>query len=243
MPLHPTWQDIGLRLVLTLVAGAVIGFNRGTRGHAAGLRTTMLVGLAAAVSMIQANFLLSVVGKTAESFGLMDVMRLPLGILTGVGFIGAGTILRRGDLVTGVTTAATLWMMTMIGLCFGAGQLGVGLIATGLVVSTLWGFQWLDLRLPREQRALLVIEVSLDSIGTLASDLAKLIEPLGYRSGFVRQCRDDRRVDVQDVPRNRVAFEISWKRPEIEAAPLDLVKAIGACYSVVSFELRPQSRH
>ncbi|MGH8300249.1 MAG: MgtC/SapB family protein, partial [Steroidobacteraceae bacterium] len=112
MPLYPTWQDIGLRLLLTLIAAAVIGLNRGTRGHAAGLRTTILVSLAACVAMIQANILLPIGGKTAASFGVMDLMRLPLGILTGVGFIGAGTILRRGDLVTGVTTAATLWVVT-----------------------------------------------------------------------------------------------------------------------------------
>jgi len=67
----------------------------------------MLVGLAASVAMIQANLLLPVAGKTSASFGVMDLMRLPLGILTGVGFIGAGAILKRGDLVTGMTTAAT----------------------------------------------------------------------------------------------------------------------------------------
>src|SRR6185437_2647648 len=82
MPLHPTWSDIALRLVLTLIAGAVIGLNRGVHGHAAGLRTTILVALAAAVAMIQANLLLGVEGKTPSSFGVMDLMRLPLGILT-----------------------------------------------------------------------------------------------------------------------------------------------------------------
>ena len=122
MSLYPSWQDIGLRLLLTLLAAAVIGLNREARGHAVGLRTTILVSLAACVAMIQANILLPLGGKTAASFGVMDLMRLPLGILTGVGFIGAGTILRRGDLVTGVTIAATLWVVTVIGLCFGGGQ-------------------------------------------------------------------------------------------------------------------------
>ena len=55
MPLYPTWQDIALRLLLTLLAAAVIGLNRGARGHAAGLRTTILVSVAACVAMIQAN--------------------------------------------------------------------------------------------------------------------------------------------------------------------------------------------
>lgn len=68
-------------------------------------------------------------GKTPESFAVMDLMRLPLGILTGVGFIGGGTILKKGDLVTGVTTAATLWLVTVIGLCLGGGQLALVLSA------------------------------------------------------------------------------------------------------------------
>lgn len=98
MPLQPTWADIAIRLALTMLAGGVIGFNRGTRGHAAGFRTTILVGLAASVAMIQANILLSESGKTPQSFAVMDLMRLPLGVLTAVGFIGGGAILRKGDL-------------------------------------------------------------------------------------------------------------------------------------------------
>jgi putative Mg2+ transporter-C (MgtC) family protein len=85
MPLNPSLSEIALRLLLTMVAGATIGFNREAKGHAAGLRTTMLVGLAASVAMIQANLLLPVAGKTNASFAVMDLMRLPLGILTGVG--------------------------------------------------------------------------------------------------------------------------------------------------------------
>ena len=55
MPLEPSWSDIAVRLALTMLAGGVIGFNRGARGHAAGFRTTILVGLAASVAMIQTN--------------------------------------------------------------------------------------------------------------------------------------------------------------------------------------------
>src|ERR1700744_2061333 len=103
MPLHLSWSDAAFRLILTMIAAGVIGLDRGARGHAVGFRTMILVGLAASVAMMQANILLPVDGKTASSFGTMDLMRLPLGILTGVGFIGGGAILRRGDLVTGVT--------------------------------------------------------------------------------------------------------------------------------------------
>jgi putative Mg2+ transporter-C (MgtC) family protein len=121
MPLELTWTDIVIRLALTMLASGVIGLNRGARGHAAGFRTTILVGLAASVAMIQTNILLPLSGKTPEAFSVMDLMRLPLGILTGVGFIGGRTIVKKGDLVVGVTTAATLWLVTVIGLCIGGG--------------------------------------------------------------------------------------------------------------------------
>jgi putative Mg2+ transporter-C (MgtC) family protein len=109
MHLEPSWYDIAIRLAFTVFAGACIGINRGEHGQPAGMRTTILVCLAAAVSMIQANLLLATAGRAPDSFITLDLMRLPLGILSGMGFIGAGAILRRGSMVMGVTTAATLW--------------------------------------------------------------------------------------------------------------------------------------
>src|SRR6266403_152886 len=116
MPLTVGWRDIAARLFFTVLAGALIGWNRGEHGHPAGLRTTMLVCLAASVAMIETNLLLGTRGKPQDSFAVFDPMRLPLGILSGMGFIGAGAILRRGNVVQGVTTAATLWFVTVIGL-------------------------------------------------------------------------------------------------------------------------------
>jgi len=110
MPTHIEWPAIALRLILTAVASAAIGINRGELDRPVGLRTTMLVALAAAISMIQVNLLLPSAGKPNDSFVMLDLMRLPLGVLSGMGFIGAGTIVRRNDLVQGVTTAATLCM-------------------------------------------------------------------------------------------------------------------------------------
>jgi hypothetical protein len=121
MPITIEWPEIALRLALTVVAGTLIGLNRSEHGHSAGLRTTLLVCLAASVSMIQVNLLLPIAGKSPDSFAVLDLMRLPLGILSGMGFIGAGAILRKGSLVRGLTTAATLWFVTVLGLCFGGG--------------------------------------------------------------------------------------------------------------------------
>ncbi len=132
MPLQLTWPDLVIRLLCMLIAGAIIGYDRGERSKAAGLRTTVLVCMAGSVAMLQMNYLLPLAGRSADSFVTNDLMRLPLGILTGVGFIGGGAILRRGNLVVGVTTAATLWYVTVVGLCFGGGQISCSQACAGL---------------------------------------------------------------------------------------------------------------
>ncbi len=84
MPTTPEWSDIAARILCTLLAGALIGLDRGEHGRPAGMRTVILVALAACISMIQANLLLPMTGKTQASFAVMDLMRLPLGILSGM---------------------------------------------------------------------------------------------------------------------------------------------------------------
>lgn len=159
MPLHVTWIDLAVRILCALIAGAVVGYNRGEHGKTAGMRTTVLVCLAAAVAMLQMNYLLSLAGRQSDSFVMNDLMRLPLGILTGVGFIGAGVILRRRELVIGVTTAATLWYVTVVGLCFGGGQLLLGSVATVIGILVLWGLKWAERFMVVEQYAKLVLTV------------------------------------------------------------------------------------
>ena len=156
------WREISLRLLLTIVAGALIGFNRGEHGHPAGLRTTTLVCLAASLSMIQVNLLLGMQGRPPTSLVMLDLMRLPLGILSGMGFIGGGAILRKGDMVRGVTTAATLWFVTMMGLCFGGGQLLLGIVALVLGMMILSVFKWLEKRIPQDREASVKLEVGSD---------------------------------------------------------------------------------
>jgi len=229
MPLTPDWTDIAVRLALTMLAGAIIGFNRGARGHAAGFRTTILVGLAASVAMIQTNILLPMTGKTPESFAVMDLMRLPLGILTGVGFIGGGTIVKKGDLVTGVTTAATLWLMTVIGLCLGGGQLLLGMTATVLAVVTLWVLKWVDVMIPREHRARLVLAG--ERSWQVVDDVPRLLQAMRCRARF-----QERRFD-EGPDRADYVFELAWRRPEHAMPPFDVLRALEGRFEVKSFEL------
>jgi putative Mg2+ transporter-C (MgtC) family protein len=177
MPLILGWYDITLRLILTLFAGALLGFNRSVRGRPAGIRTTTLVCLAASLSMLQVNELLNLRGKAADSLVMLDLMRLPLGILTGMGFIGGGAILRRGTMVQGVTTAATLWLATVVGLCLGGGQLGLGLAGLTLGLGVLWGLQRPEQSLWEDRRGILT--VATDATGPTDAKLREAVHAAG----------------------------------------------------------------
>jgi putative Mg2+ transporter-C (MgtC) family protein len=231
MPLHPSWEEIALRLILTMIAGAMMGFNRSARGHAAGLRTTILVALAASIAMIQANVLLSLGGKDAGSFVVMDLMQLPLGILTGVGFLGGGAILKKGGSITGMTTAATVWIATVIGLCFGGGQLGLGAISTVMGMLTLWAIEWIDIRIPREHRAILVVTTPVDAP---SPDLDDLLRPLGYRARLRQQSRS---ANLQNEEETETHFDLTWKQPERIGPSLAFLAAIKTICCVRSFEI------
>jgi putative Mg2+ transporter-C (MgtC) family protein len=173
MPTSLTWQAVILRLVLTFLCVGILGFDRDAKGHSAGLRTNLLVGVAACLAMLQANWLINSNGKPEDSFVVMDIMRLPLGILSGIGFIGAGAILKRGELAVGVTTAATIWFVTVMGLCFGGGQLGLGLAGFVLGFLILAGLKNIEARIPRRHTARLRINVL--SEGPTQAEIAGLL--------------------------------------------------------------------
>jgi putative Mg2+ transporter-C (MgtC) family protein len=178
--------------------------------------------------MIQTNLLLPVMGKTPGSFAVLDLMRLPLGILTGVGFIGGGAILKRGNIVMGVTTAATLWVSTVIGLCFGGGQLSLGLAGTGIAFVTLFVLDVVDRRLPRQHRARLVIEAPKDAA---ILQLPDAVATHRFKAQFLQQ------LPGETSERVRLGYDISWRRAEADGAPTDLIALVNRRFDVVSFEL------
>src|ERR1700744_1903399 len=178
MPLNIGWGEIALRLALTVAAGILIGINRSEHGHAAGLRPTLLVCLAASLSMLQVNLLLPMTGKTSSSFAVMDLMRLPLGILSGMGFIGAGAIVRKDSLVHGLTTAATLWFVTGLGLCFGGGQLALGLVGLTLGVLVLEVLKRVENRCRQDRHA--TLSVTVDANGPTEKELTSRLQAEGY---------------------------------------------------------------
>jgi putative Mg2+ transporter-C (MgtC) family protein len=163
MPVTLTWDQIAIRVLLAAIASFLIGYNRDERGKTLGIRTTMLVCLAATLAMLQANQLMNTTGKKPDSFVVLDLMRFPLGILSGIGFIGAGAILRKDGLVHGVTTAATMWFVTVLGLLFGGGQLRLALAGTGMAIFILWVLKRVEMHIPTHRTGFLAIEFSENS--------------------------------------------------------------------------------
>jgi putative Mg2+ transporter-C (MgtC) family protein len=166
MPTTMTWREVVLRLTFAAVAGVVVGFNRGQHGRAAGPRTMVLVTGAAALAMILSDYLaLRGPPVSAKGFAVnMDVLRLPLGILSGMGFLGAGAILKRGNLVQGVTTAASMWYMSVVGLCFGGGYLMIGLIGLAMAVLALFLMPWVELFAHADHLSLVTVVTRADAL-------------------------------------------------------------------------------
>lgn len=231
MPVHIHWQDVALRLALSALAGGLIGFNRGEHGRPAGLRTTLLVCLAACGSMIQANLLMPTGGKPVDSYVVLDLMRLPLGILSGMGFIGAGAILRRGNAVLGVTTAATLWFVTVMGLCFGGGQIGLGLAMLGLGLIVLWGMKKFEMAMIQDHPAVLSTTVADEGIND--EQLRTLLEAGGLRvaNWGVAYARER--------ARRRVRCQVRWRASRADAGPPPVVAQLAAQPGVTRVVWKP----
>src|SRR5207249_7420885 len=133
-----SWEEALLRLALAAALGGAVGLEREFREREAGFRTHMLVSLGSALFTIASaygfrDFLLHGGGLVRT-----DPTRIAAQIVTGIGFLGAGAIIRQGLSIRGLTTAATLWVVAAIGLTAGAGYYSAAAITTLLVIVSLW---------------------------------------------------------------------------------------------------------
>lgn len=117
------------RLVISVILGGIIGYERQQRGKTAGLRTHILVCLGSClVAILSINLYVSVQGQTNA-----DPARLAAQVVSGIGFLGAGAIMKEGPMIRGLTTAASLWVVASVGLAIGVGAL-VGAVTTSILV-------------------------------------------------------------------------------------------------------------
>ena len=234
MPIVLTWSDITIRLVCAVAAGALIGLNRSEHGRPAGLRTSILVCLAACVAMIQVNLLLPLAGRPSNSFVMNDLMRLPLGILSGMGFIGGGAILRRDNFVFGVTTAATLWFLTVIGLCFGGGQVRIGLISAAIALLVLAGMKMVEGRMKQDHEGKLVIITG--AAGPSEGEIRAILQDDGFR---ISSCGVAMADDVGD---RELTCELPWRARQDETGVPESIYRLAARAGVARVAWTPQAR-
>jgi putative Mg2+ transporter-C (MgtC) family protein len=131
-----------------VLAGALIGLERTYHGRPAGFRTHVLVCTASSLLMLLGTADAAALSGLPLEAVRVDPARMAQGIMTGIGFLGAGTIMKEGISVRGLTTAASIWMTASIGIMLGAGFYFAAGIATVLTLSTLSLFRWLETAVP-----------------------------------------------------------------------------------------------
>ena len=168
-------MEIALRIGAAALVGLTVGMERERHGRAAGLRTTMLASVAAAVIMMISERLRVTYLPSSAGWG-PDPARLAAGALTGIGFLGAGAILREGNRVRGVTTAATLWFVTILGLAFGAGQWRLGAMGWCIGLFVLLILPYVERHIPNDWYGVVTVTAGADrvSIAAIVESLAEL---------------------------------------------------------------------
>lgn len=193
-----TWAEVILRVVLAAALGGAIGLERELRDREAGLRTHLLVSVGAALFTLVSAYAWTDWTFSTRDGLVFDPTRIAAQVVTGIGFLGAGAIIRQGLSVKGLTTAATLWVVAAIGMAAGVGYYEAALVTTALVLVTLWPLRILAFKLsarvrPEEGR----VAVDLPA-GASAVSILEAVERTGadVRSLEFEQEGDRRRVDI-----------------------------------------------
>lgn len=164
--------EIVLRFFIALILGGVVGMQREFVHSSAGFRTHTLVCLGACLAMVTNQFLFEQYSK----FSTMDVARMGSYVLGGIGFLGAGTIVKDGLRVRGLTTAASLWVVAAIGLAVGCGFYVGALVVGAMTVLTLWVLKFIEDK-TLNVRGTAVVEMEIRNMpGQLAAVLSPLVD-------------------------------------------------------------------
>jgi putative Mg2+ transporter-C (MgtC) family protein len=217
--------DLSLRLLVAAGLGLAIGFEREIHRHPAGLRTHMLVALGSGLFTV-----LSIRGFLGEpGTAPVDPTRIAAQIVSGIGFLGAGAILKDGIVIRGLTTAASLWATAAVGMAAGAGEYVIGVVAAVVILVSLWPINAIADRLhgtsqPESQLRLSMRRV--DALGQVSGVLVKHKLEIG-QIATQRLAKDNYQADV--AVRGRNASVIAAAIEEISRIPdVDIVSTTQA---------------
>jgi len=216
--------ELAVRMLIAAVLGAAIGLEREIHDHPAGMRTHLLVCLGAAIFTELSIYGFS--GSPAPNGSLpTDTSRIAAQIVSGIGFLGAGAILKYGTSIRGLTTAASLWTAAGIGMAAGSGQWVIASIGTFIVVFSLWPLNALVSRLHRPGHSEIRVRLEVGRLEALG-DLSRLLA--------------DRRVEMaginsQRIGKGRYEVELELRLPAATRSS-DIIEAITRIHDVELIE-------
>lgn len=188
----PEGIPISVRLLAALLLGGLVGLERSYHGRPAGFRTHALVCLSTSLLMMVTVYQDKWFVSSGNLNAALDPTRMAQGIMTGIGFLGAGVIVQEGVSVRGLTTAASIWITAAIGVLIGIGFYFPALFAFVLTLGTLSVFRWIENKLPVEFYARFVVRFARDA--TLPeADMRALVAQHGFTIANLNY-----RLDVQD---------------------------------------------
>jgi len=213
-----------LRLLAAVVAGGLIGLERSFRGRPAGFRTHTLVCMASTALMLVTVYEWQWVQSHVPETIRMDPTRMAQGIMTGIGFLGAGVIFKEGITVRGLTTAASIWTTAALGILIGIGFYFPAAITTLLAIFVLSAFRWVESRMPTQNYARFDVAFSRDAamdepalraalaahgvtVGQLSYRLADGGERFKYRMVIQTTRTDGFRELARSLSENRLVLE------------------------------------
>jgi len=188
---------VALRLILAVIFGSIIGLEREINNHPAGFRTHILVCTGAALFTL----------VSIQSFSGGDPARVAAQIVSGIGFLGAGTIMREGTTIRGLTTAASLWSVAGVGMAIGAGFYLGATLTTALIVIVLFFFNPLEKKILQRQHHQIELTVA-----DLPGQLGRVASRLGELGVSIKS------IQISPHSSNQVQIEMSIKTP----APLQV---------------------
>ncbi|MEF3306433.1 MgtC/SapB family protein [Paenibacillus sp. GYB003] len=209
-----------LRLVLAVVFGGLVGLEREQNNHPAGFRTHILVCLGAALIM-----LLSMYGFGAfanEANVRLDPARLAAQVITGIGFLGAGTIIFNGSSISGLTTAASLWVVAAIGLATGAGFYYPAVLTTLFVLLSLWILNKVEKRWLGGKRTRTVQIEMPDRPGSLAA----ITSAMADKGAEIRKVAIEQLHREDGGDRIRIQLSVRLAKPELLLSAADELRAL-----------------
>ena len=221
--------EIALRLVAALAVGAFIGLERSYHGRPAGFRTHALVCLASTVLMLVTVYESQWFNGGNNVRNVVDPTRMAQGIMTGIGFLGAGAIMKEGLTIRGLTTAASIWITAAIGILVGIGFYIPAGLAAALTLGTLSLFRWIESRMPNHSYSEFIVRFD-EARAMGEAPLRAFVGDLGFSiSGMHRRYKRGEGV---------VEFRMTLRTQSADKVP-ELCSALQAREEVLEYRVAP----